>query len=87
LEHGEIQQRKALGADHLLTSAFGDRLRKECAHVGQLGQHFELADEPLRHAHSRNSTMRAATSSTEATSSAISILRMEANELMRTGMA
>ena len=51
LEHGEIEQRKTAGADHFLAGAFGDRLGEECAHLDQLGQHFELAHHPLRHAH------------------------------------
>ena len=50
------------------------------------GSIFSLPMRPSGMRISRNSTMRCATSSTESTSSAISILRMEANALISTGM-
>jgi len=51
---------------------------EEPAHLGQLGSIFSLPIRPSGMRISRNSTMRAAISSTESTSSAISILRSEA---------
>ena len=50
-ENRELGQRHAGGAHHFLARAFGNDLGKEPAHLGQLGQHFQLADQTFRHAH------------------------------------
>ncbi len=63
-------------------------LGKDRRQIGQLGQHLELARAGLRaFCISSNSEMRPAISSTDDTSSAISIRRMLANALISTGMS
>jgi hypothetical protein len=62
-------------------------LGKNAPISASLGSILSLPMSPSGMRISRNSTMRAATSSTESTSSAISILRMEAKALISTGMA
>ncbi len=83
---GKSSSEKLSRRDHLLARPARNDLRKERAHLGQLRQHLQLADEALRACASRATpTMRPATSSTESTSSAISIRRMLAKALISTG--
>ena len=51
LQHRIIEQRKSVAPDHFLARALRNDLRKERAHLGQLRQHLQLADQPFRHAH------------------------------------
>ncbi len=44
-------QGEAAAPDHLLAGSAPDGLREEGPHLRKLGQHFQLADETLRHAH------------------------------------
>ena len=48
---GKFVQRKIVAADHFLARPVGHDLRKERAHLGQLRQHLQFADEPFGHAH------------------------------------
>ncbi len=51
LQDGEIEEREAVLADDLLARPFGDDPGKESAHLGEFGQHLELADDAFGHAH------------------------------------
>ena len=67
--------------------AFVTMRGKKAPISASLGSILSLPNSPSGMRISRNSTMRAATSSTDATSNAISIRRMEANALISTGTA
>ena len=69
-------QREIVAPDHFLARAARNDLRKERAHLGQLRQHLQLADQSFRHAHFEKFGDALRDSSTESTSSAISIRRM-----------
>ena len=51
LQHRKIVQREIFFANHFLARPVVDDLGKERAHLRQHRQHFQFADDPLRHAH------------------------------------
>ena len=51
LQDRVVGQREAVAPDDFLAGPAGNRLREERTHLGELGQHLELADQPFRHAH------------------------------------
>ena len=50
-EHGVIVQGEVVVFDDFLAGAAGDDFREEGTHFGELGEHFELAEEAFGHAH------------------------------------
>ena len=74
VQNRKVVQREIVAPDHFLARAAGHDLRKERAHLGQLRQHLQLADQPFRHcAFQITPRCAPATSSGESTSSAICI--------------
>ena len=51
LQNRVIEQREPVGAHYFLARSLGHDLGEKRAHLGQFGQHFQLADKPLGHAH------------------------------------
>src|SRR5260370_17200372 len=51
LEYGEVQKRKVLLLDYLLTRSGWDSLGKELAHVSEHGQHLKLFQEAFGRLH------------------------------------
>ena len=87
LQDREVEQREAVACGSLPCRGRLDTILGKNAPISaSLGSILSLPISPSGMRISRNSEMRAATSSTESTSSAISILRMLAKALMSTGM-
>ena len=55
LQDRKIKQRKAVTLDHFLAGSGLDSLREERAQLGQLRQHFNFIEQPLRGLHVKKS--------------------------------